>query len=69
MAQNYVSLYERLIKAKGRAMGDAPAGEEAADGEEFLPKSLVTLPHAATPPQRESVPAAAVADPRLGILQ
>ena len=70
MAQNYVNLYERLIKLKGRPVGKAARGAEAvSEGDEFLAKSLVTLPHAASSPQRESVPAAAVADPRLGILQ
>jgi glycosyltransferase involved in cell wall biosynthesis len=70
MAQNYLKLYERLMKLEGRPVGKASlAAEAVSDGDEFLAKSLVPLPHAASSPQRESPVAAAVADPRLGVLQ
>jgi glycosyltransferase involved in cell wall biosynthesis len=73
MAQNYVALYERLIKQSGRASGlkangASSSAREDVNGREFLPDSLVTLPNGATSPQRESVPAA-VADSGLGVLQ
>jgi glycosyltransferase involved in cell wall biosynthesis len=65
MAQNYLKLYARLAKAKRESM--LPAG--TADGNEFLPQSLVTCLNAGTAPQRESAPVAAIADERLGVLQ
>jgi glycosyltransferase involved in cell wall biosynthesis len=65
MAQNYLKLYARLAKAKRESR--VPAGN--ADGNEFLPQSLVTCRNAGTAPQRDSAPVAAIADERLGILQ
>jgi glycosyltransferase involved in cell wall biosynthesis len=65
MAQNYLKLYARVAKAKREST--LPAG--AADGNEFLPQSLVTCRNAGTAPQRDSAPVAAIADERLGILQ
>jgi glycosyltransferase involved in cell wall biosynthesis len=65
MAQNYLNLYARLAKAKRESM--LPAG--TADGNEFLPQSLVTCRNAGTAPQRDSAPVAAIADERLGVLQ
>jgi hypothetical protein len=65
MAQNYLKLYARLAKAKRESR--LPAG--TADGNEFLPQSLVTCRNAGTAPQRDSAPVAAIADERLGILQ
>jgi glycosyltransferase involved in cell wall biosynthesis len=63
MAQNYLKLYARLIQAR-RVL---PA---AAEGDEFLPGSLVTCRHVpnASPP-RDPIPAPAVADSGLGVLQ
>jgi glycosyltransferase involved in cell wall biosynthesis len=65
MAQNYLNLYARLAKAKRESM--LPAG--TADGNEFLPQSLVTCRNAGNAPQRDSAPVAAIADERLGVLQ
>jgi glycosyltransferase involved in cell wall biosynthesis len=65
MAQNYLKLYARL--AKERRGSRVPAG--AADGNEFLPQSLVTCRNAGTAPQRDSAPLAAIADERMGVLQ
>ena len=65
MAQNYLKLYARLAKAKRESR--VPPG--TADGNEFLPQSLVTCRNAGTAPQRDSAPVAAIADERLGILQ
>ncbi len=66
MAQNYLKLYARLARARS-----VPTLTSVAEGDEFLPASLVTCRHApkAVPP-RDSVPAPAIADnPGLGILQ
>lgn len=66
MAQNYLKLYARLARARS-----VPTLTSVAEGDEFLPASLVTCLHApkAVPP-RDSVPAPALADnPGLGILQ
>jgi glycosyltransferase involved in cell wall biosynthesis len=63
MAQNYLNLYARLAKAKR----ESAAGE--ANGNEFLPQSLVTCRNAGTAPQRDSAPLAAIADERMGVLQ
>ncbi len=65
MAQNYLKLYARL--SKERRGPRVPAG--AADGNEFLPQSLVTCRNAGTAPQRDSAPVAAIADERMGVLQ
>jgi glycosyltransferase involved in cell wall biosynthesis len=65
MAQNYLNLYARLAKAKREST--LPSG--AADGNEFLPQSLVTCRNAGTAPQQDSAPVAAMADERVGILQ
>jgi glycosyltransferase involved in cell wall biosynthesis len=65
MAQNYLKLYARL--SKERRGSRVAAG--AADGDEFLPQSLVTCRNAGTAPQRDSAPVAAIADERMGVLQ
>src|ERR1700677_1410849 len=52
MAQNYLKLYARVAKAKREST--LPAG--AADGNEFLPQSLVTCRNAGTAPQRDGAP-------------
>jgi glycosyltransferase involved in cell wall biosynthesis len=65
MAQNYLKLYARL--SKERRGPRVPAG--AADGDEFLPQSLVTCRNAGTATQRDSAPVAAIADERMGVLQ
>jgi glycosyltransferase involved in cell wall biosynthesis len=66
MAQNYLKLYARLAQAR-RVPTLTSVAEE---GDEFLPASLVTCRHApkAVPP-RDSIPASAIADPGLGVLQ
>jgi glycosyltransferase involved in cell wall biosynthesis len=65
MAQNYLHLYARLARAR-----QVPTLTSEAAGEELLPGTLVTCLHApnAAPP-RESIPAAAIADSGLGVLQ
>jgi glycosyltransferase involved in cell wall biosynthesis len=65
MAQNYLALYSRLAKTRRAPVLSA----QAAEGDEFLAQSLVTCGHAQAAPQRDSLPTAAIADPRLGILQ
>jgi len=65
MAQNYLKLYTRLARAKRES---AMQGGTA-NGDEFLPQSLVTCRNAGTAPQRDSAPVAAIADQRLGIFQ
>ena len=62
MAQNYVNLYARLIRARQVT--------SRAQGEELRPETLVTcrhVPNAA--PLRDGIPAAAIADSGLGVLQ
>jgi glycosyltransferase involved in cell wall biosynthesis len=65
MAQHYLKLYARIAKAKR----ESKLPVSAADGKEFLPQSLVTCRNAGTAPQRDSVPVAAIADERVGVLQ
>jgi glycosyltransferase involved in cell wall biosynthesis len=65
MAQNYLKLYARLARAKR----ESTLPERMANGDEFLPQSLVTCLNAGTAPQRDSAPVAAIADKRLGVLQ
>jgi glycosyltransferase involved in cell wall biosynthesis len=65
MAQNYLNLYARLIQARR-----LPTLESTAEGEEILPGSLVTCRHvakAALP--RDAIPAPAIADSGVGVLQ
>lgn len=65
MAQNYLKLYARLAQARR-----VPTLNSAVEGDEFLPPSLVTCRHAPkSVPARDSIPAAAIADPGLGVLQ
>ena len=65
MAQNYLKLYARLAQARR-----LPTLTAAVGGDEFVPPSLVTCRHAPkSVPARDSIPAAAIADPGLGILQ
>jgi glycosyltransferase involved in cell wall biosynthesis len=65
MAQNYLKLYARLAQARRLPTLTSPA-----DGDEFVTPSLVTCRHAPKAvPARDSIPAAAIADPGLGILQ
>jgi glycosyltransferase involved in cell wall biosynthesis len=67
MAQNYVAVYSRLMKARRPAVAvDATAARQ----DKFLAHSLVTSGHAAIPAQRDHVAvAAAPADTGLGVLQ
>jgi glycosyltransferase involved in cell wall biosynthesis len=65
MAQNYLKLYARLARAKR----DSAVLGHTANGDEFLPQSLVTCRNAGTAPPRDSAPVAAIAGKRLGILQ
>jgi glycosyltransferase involved in cell wall biosynthesis len=65
MAQNYLNLYARLSQAR-RVQSLSSADE----GDEFLPESLLKCRYVpATQSSRDSIPAAAVADSRLGVLQ
>lgn len=65
MAQNYLNLYTRLSQAQ-RVQSLSSADE----GDEFLPESLLKCQYVpATQSSRDSIPAAAVADSRLGVLQ
>jgi glycosyltransferase involved in cell wall biosynthesis len=65
MAQNYLNLYARLSQAR-RVQSLSSADE----GDEFLPESLLKCQYVpATQSSRDSIPAAAVADSRLGVLQ
>jgi hypothetical protein len=65
MAQNYLTVYSRLMKAHRPAV-DAAAARQG----KFLAHSLVTCSHAANPAQRDHVAvAAAPADTGLGVLQ
>jgi glycogen synthase len=61
MAQNYVSLYSRLIEQRKASV------EETAESPEFIAKSLVRSGHAATPAKRES--ATTTTDNGVAILQ
>jgi glycosyltransferase involved in cell wall biosynthesis len=65
MAQNYLRLYARLAQARR-----VPTLTSVAEGDEFLPGSLVTCRHvpAAAPP-RDGIPAPAIADSGVGVLQ
>jgi glycosyltransferase involved in cell wall biosynthesis len=63
MAQNYLKLYARLIKAKRDCAAAAAAGSE------LRAQSLVTSRNAGTASQRESASSPAVADAGMGILQ
>jgi glycosyltransferase involved in cell wall biosynthesis len=65
MAQNYVNLYARLARAR-----QVSTLTTVTAGNEFLSGTLVTCRHApnAAPP-RDSIPAAAIADSGLGVLQ
>jgi hypothetical protein len=65
MAQNYLTVYSRLMKAHRPAVA---AGATAGRQDKFLAHSLVTSGHAAIPAQRDHA-AAAPADTGLGILQ
>ncbi|HEY3851952.1 MAG TPA: glycosyltransferase family 4 protein [Steroidobacteraceae bacterium] len=62
MAQNYLKLYARLAQAR-----QVPT--LLAEGDEFLPASLVTCRHAPKAVPARDNPASAIADPGLGILQ
>jgi glycosyltransferase involved in cell wall biosynthesis len=65
MAQNYVNLYARLGRAR-----QVPTLTSVAEGDEFVSGTLVTcrhVPNAASP--RDSIPAAAIGDSGLGVLQ
>jgi hypothetical protein len=64
MAQNYLKLYARLARARS-----VPTLTSVAEGDEFLPASLVTCRHAPNPAAPRDNPASAIADPGLGILQ
>jgi glycosyltransferase involved in cell wall biosynthesis len=65
MAQNYLNLYARLSQAQ-RVQSLSSADE----GDEFLPESLLKCRYVpATQSSRDSIPATAVADSRLGVLQ
>jgi glycosyltransferase involved in cell wall biosynthesis len=64
MAQNYVNLYARLARTHR-----VPELTSTAEGDEFLSGSLVTCRHAPNATTRDSKPAAATADPGLGVLQ
>jgi glycosyltransferase involved in cell wall biosynthesis len=67
MAQNYVAVYARLMKAHRPAVAVDAAG---ARQDKFLAHTLVTSGHAAIPAQRDHVAvAAAPADTGLGVLQ
>lgn len=62
MAQNYLKLYARLAQTRR-------IPTLLAEGDEFLPASLVTCRHAPKAVPSRDNPAAAIADPGLGILQ
>lgn len=65
MAQNYLKLYARLARARRLpARNDLPVLRD-----EFRAKSLVTCANAANASQRDPIQSAALADPRLGVLQ
>jgi len=65
MAQNYLNLYTRLSQAQR-----VQSLSSAEEGDEFLPESLLKCRYVpATQSSRDSIPAAAVADSRLGVLQ
>jgi glycosyltransferase involved in cell wall biosynthesis len=65
MAQNYLKLYARLIQARR-----VPTLTSADEGDEFVPGSLVKCRHVpAADPPRDSIPAPAIADSGLGVLQ
>lgn len=62
MAQNYLKLYARLAQTRR-------IPTLLAEGDEFLPASLVTCRHAPKAVPSRDNPTAAIADPGLGILQ
>jgi glycosyltransferase involved in cell wall biosynthesis len=65
MAQNYLNLYARLSQAQRVQLLSS-----AEEGDEFLPESLLKCRYVpATQSSRDSIPATAVADSRLGVLQ
>jgi len=65
MAQNYLNLYTRLSQAQR-----VQSLSSAEEGDEFLPESLLKCRYVpATQSSRDSIPATAVADSRLGVLQ
>jgi glycosyltransferase involved in cell wall biosynthesis len=65
MAQNYLNLYARLSQAQR-----VQSLSSAEEGDEFLPESLLKCRYVpATQSSRDSIPATAVADSRLGVLQ
>ncbi|HTV95918.1 MAG TPA: glycosyltransferase family 4 protein [Steroidobacteraceae bacterium] len=68
MAQNYLALYARLVKAH---RPPAAAAQPAANRNEYLAQSLVTSGHGTTPSQRDlgSAVAAAATDTGVGVLQ
>jgi glycosyltransferase involved in cell wall biosynthesis len=63
MAQNYLKLYSRLIKAR------RSAAVEPMLGQELQARSLVTCRHVPSAPQRDSIPAPAIADAGVGVFQ
>ena len=66
MAQNYLAVYSRLMKAHRPAVA---AEATAPRQDKFLAHSLVTSAHAAIPAQRDHAVAAAPADAGMGVLQ
>ena len=73
MAQNYLDLYARLIEARRvpPTLTSVATGKPAGKRDEFLPgqDSLVTCRHVPTTPSRDSVPALAIPDSGVGVLQ
>jgi len=65
MAENYLRLYARLAQARR-----VPTLTSVAEGDEFLPGSLVTCRHVpAAATSRDGIPAPASADSGVGVLQ
>jgi glycosyltransferase involved in cell wall biosynthesis len=64
MAQNYLNLYARLARAR-----QLPTLTSVAAGDEFLSGTLVKSRHVSNATPREGIPAAAIADSGLGVLQ
>ena len=63
MAQNYLKVYSRLIKAR------RSAAVEPMLGQELEGRSLVTCRHVPSAPQRNSIPAPAITDAGVGVFQ
>ncbi|HEX4153194.1 MAG TPA: glycosyltransferase family 4 protein [Steroidobacteraceae bacterium] len=69
MAQNYLKLYSRMGRAGRVPTLTSVVGAKGPQGDEFLPGSLVTSRHGPTASPRDSLPAPAIADAGMEVLQ